>query len=89
MPKTFVLSPQEVEVLFRQDPATDGDGGWQNLLIGLQRKANRTTAAITLDDADLDRIPRYAFDYGKGGWEERLKAVFGRHLGDSLGRSPA
>lgn len=30
------------------------------------------------------RIRMYAFKYGKGGWESRLVAAFGRHLGPKL-----
>ncbi|MEA2955456.1 MAG: hypothetical protein QOJ58_953, partial [Alphaproteobacteria bacterium] len=35
---------------------------------------------LTLSHADLAQIRRYAFHYGKGGWEDRLAAIFGRHL---------
>jgi hypothetical protein len=56
------------------------------LLVGLQEKLNRTSGELALDDDDLDRIPRYAFHYGNGGWESRLLAIFERHLGAGLGR---
>lgn len=82
----LVLTPDEVAVLFRQDPATRDDGGFQGFLVRLQEKTNRATGEITLDDEDLERIPRYAFDYKQGGWEDRLKAIFGRGLGEGLGR---
>ena len=86
MPKSVVLSPHEIAVLDRQDPSTEQDGGWQSLLVGLQQKLNRDTGELVLDDADLERIPRYAFDYGNGGWESRLLNIFERHLGAGLGR---
>ena len=86
MSKLVVLNSQEIKVLDRQDPGTQGDGGWQNLLVGLQQKLNRNTGELVLDDADLERIPRYAFDYGNGGWESRLRDIFERHLGARLGR---
>jgi len=66
-----------------------GSGGWQSLMEGLQRKVNYQTGEITLvtlTASDLERIQRYAFDYGNGGWENRLIAVFRRHLGRNLGR---
>lgn len=81
---TFTLNTEEQEYLFRQDPAARSDGGWQSLLVKLQNQFNPTTMEITLDDRDLERIPRYAFDYGNGGWEGRLSGVFLRHLGPSL-----
>lgn len=63
-----------------------GSGGWQSLLEGLQRKINKSTGEIVLTATDIERIQRYAFDYGNGGWEGRLISVFGRHLGPKLGR---
>ncbi|MBI3490700.1 MAG: hypothetical protein HY047_02740 [Acidobacteria bacterium] len=39
-----------------------------------------------MDDKDLDDIPHYAFDYGQGGFEDRLVKAFGRVLGGRLGR---
>jgi hypothetical protein len=80
------LNPAEVEVLFRQDPRTERRGGYQSFLVRLQRNTDRATGALTLTDSDLEKIPRYAFDYGNGGWEDRFASVFGRHLGPRLGR---
>ncbi len=80
------LNDHEVEMLFRQDPATESDGGFQRLLISFQTKIDRETGALGLSIHDLERIPRYAFDYGQGGWEERLRNIFERHLGPRLGR---
>jgi hypothetical protein len=59
------------------------------LLVNLQRKVNRATNVISLDLRDLERIPRYAFDYGRGGWEDRLSFIFGRAVGPGLGRRRA
>ena len=81
-----VLNADELEALFRQMPETKKDGGWQGLIVGLQEKCNRETGNLQLSDSDLRRIPQYAFDYGNGGWESRLSAMFNRHLGPKLGR---
>lgn len=80
------LSAAEIAILFRQDASTKEDGGFQSLLVSLQEKINRTTGVIDLSESDLERIPRYAFDYGNGGWENRLVGIFGRVLGNRLGR---
>ena len=80
------LNPDEMRVLTKQDPATASDGGWQSFLVRLQRNTNSTTGELNLTDEDIQQIQRYAFDYGKGGWEDRLKELFGRHLGPNLGR---
>jgi hypothetical protein len=81
------LTRVEMEVLFRQDPRTRRDGGFQSFLVRLQRRTDQNTGALTLTDVDLEKIPRYAFDYGNGGWENRLKDIFERSLGSELGRT--
>lgn len=81
-----VLTEAEMAELFMQSTHTENDGGYQGLLVGMQRKVNRTTGQISLSAGELERIPRYAFDYGNGGWESRLVAIFHRTLGPRLGR---
>ncbi|WP_308984963.1 hypothetical protein [Thalassobacterium sedimentorum] len=86
MIKRYKLNESERDLLFIQPIDTGGDGGWQGLLIKLQLQFNTQNMHIELDDNDLERIQRYAFDYGNGGWETRLTGIFGRHLGQELGR---
>jgi hypothetical protein len=80
------LNALEISELDKQDPATASDGGYQSLLVSLQRRVDRASGRLTLTDDDLRRIQTYAFDYGIGGWEDRLVKAFGRTLGSSLGR---
>ncbi|EYD74253.1 hypothetical protein Rumeso_04189 [Rubellimicrobium mesophilum DSM 19309] len=80
---TVKLTPTEMAELMRDN---SGSGGWQSLMNGLQAKLDKRTGELRLSPSDLERIPRYAFDYGNGGWESRLRSVFGRHLGPRLGR---
>ena len=82
----LLLSAPEMAELFIQAPATKGDGGFQSLLVKLQEKCDRTTGTIRLSTDDRRRIKMYAFKYNKGGWENRLIATFGRHLGPNLDR---
>jgi hypothetical protein len=84
--KTVKLNAREIAILMRQDPAKKKDGGWQSLLVRLQTRIDQTTGDITLTARDLERIQRYAFKYGNGGWEDRLTGTFGRTLGPRLGR---
>jgi site-specific DNA-methyltransferase (adenine-specific) len=79
-----ILDPSEISELLKQSPSTASDGGWQSLLVGLQNKLNKTTGQINLTRQDSDRIHAYAFKYRDGGWEGRLKKVFGRVLGPDL-----
>ena len=83
---TVRLSAHERAVLNRQKPSTRANGGWQGLLVSLQEKVSPTDGLITLTLADLERIHRYAFSYRNGGWQGRLRAIFGRTLGPTLGR---
>jgi hypothetical protein len=80
-----VLTAEELNALYRQPATTMQDGGWQRLLVTLQRKTNRSTGELVLDADDRERIARYAFDYKNGGWQRRMKQIFGRTLGPTLG----
>jgi hypothetical protein len=87
MTMQLTLTKSERELLFRQNPMTEGDGGYQKLLVGLQKKLDPASSELLLSVQDLKRIPQYAFDYGNGGWEDRLVKIFGRSLGPKLGRT--
>ena len=54
--RQIVLNGAEIEVLFRQDPGTERDGGYQSLLVRLQGNTVRTTGVLTLTDTDLERF---------------------------------
>lgn len=84
--RTARLNEAEKNILLRQDPASETDGGFQKLLVTLQYLVDEKSGVIELPDVLLERIPRYAFDYGNGGWESRLKSIFSRTLGENLGR---
>ena len=84
--KRVQLNPQELEQLFEQDPASRSAGGFQNFLVKLQEKTNRSTGELELTISDLERIARLAFDYRQGGWQNQLRRIFGRVLGETLGR---
>jgi len=84
--KELQLTKAEMDVLFEQDPSTENDGGWQSLLVKLQRSCDRQTGIIQIKTILLNRIPKYAFDMGHGGWQDKLMRIFGRTLGQSLGR---
>jgi hypothetical protein len=78
------LNPSEVAELDRQAPDTKANGGWQNLLVTLQCLVDRQTGRLVLTSTLVKRIQRYAFNYRKGGWQARLRRVFGRTLGPNL-----
>lgn len=80
----FFLNRCELSILFRQNPLTAHRGGFQWLLVQFQRRTNANSGRIFLVYRDIERINRYAFHYGNGGWENRLTQIFGRILGPGL-----
>lgn len=80
----FQLNTPEILKLFLQPADTAGKGGFQSLLIRLQNQTDAETGVIRLTDDDLHQIRTYAFEYRTGGWENRLRAIFERHLGPRL-----
>ena len=59
-----------------------GAGGFQSFFRGLQNRVNKSTKELTLSPDDLERICRHKAHPEKGGWQGRLKKIFGRHFPD-------
>jgi len=83
------LNQREIGILFKQNPASIGDGGYQQLLVTLQKQLDPNSGKLTLSPQMQEKIARYAFNYGNGGWEDRLMSIFSRTLGKHLGRQDA
>jgi hypothetical protein len=79
------LTSDEMREIFKQDPRTARDGGFQALLVRFQRRLDRASGRLLLTMRDAQRIKSYAFKYGNGSWENRLRRAFGRVLGSDLG----
>jgi len=90
MPNVYVLdlNPSEYATVQIQDPSSRGDGGFQSLMVTLQDITDASSQKMYLPPHLIERIRRYAFDYKNGGWEERIKAIFSRHLGSDLDQIP-
>jgi len=87
--QTVVLQAGEIAELDKTDPSTEFDGAFQTLIVRMQRKIDRKTGEIALNDNDLEKIQRYAFDSRNGDWKNTLMSAFGRTLGQKLGRKPS
>jgi hypothetical protein len=63
------LTPGEVARYTRQ---VRGQGGFQTLL---RRIAKQITpdGLLTVSESDLEKLIRYSFQYGQGGFQERTK----------------
>ena len=87
--RTVFLTKSEIATLLCPDPVSQSEDGWQALQTRLALRVDRATGRLHLDAHDLDDIPRYALDSGNADWEARLRLIFGRSLGLSLGRTPS
>ena len=63
------LSPREVAKYTRP---VRGQGGFQTLLRRISRQIN-PSGVLTISDSDLEKLIRYSFQYGQGGFQERTK----------------
>lgn len=71
---SVTLSEGALSTLLR--PAR-GQGGYQAFFEKLQRQVDRMTRQLSLTPEDQERIQRYIRRYGGGGWQSRLRRIFG------------
>jgi len=64
------LSDEAINKLLRP---ISGSGGWQSLLRRLQQNLRGNELILNIND--IERIVRYANNYGQGGFEDRLLLV--------------
>jgi len=63
------LSPSEVQ---RYQRPVRGRGGFQTLLRRIARNID-SAGVLEITDNDLEKLIRYSFEYGQGGFQERTK----------------
>ena len=68
------LTPAEVR---KYQKPVRGRGGFQALLRRIVR-CMEPTGAVNVSDADLEKLVRYSFKYGQGGFQDRTKPTAGR-----------
>ena len=69
---TFPVTPAMREVLQR---SVRGEGGFQDFLRDIGERAKAPT--LTLSDEEIEKVERYAQDYGQGGFQDRLETLVG------------
>ena len=50
-----------------------GQGGFQTLLHRIQSGINPDTKVLEISEEDLEKLIRYSFDYGDGGFQGRTE----------------
>jgi hypothetical protein len=75
------LTTGEIAELEKTAPADRRKGGFQSYIVELQNRMKGQS--IDLSHNDLVKINRYA-SYTSGGYQTRLKKIFGRTLGKYL-----
>jgi len=79
----ITLLVSEIEELDKTLPEHRRHGGFQSYMVELQDRLNRDSREIDLAHKDLVKINRYA-SYTSGGYQTRLRKIFGRTLGRYL-----
>jgi hypothetical protein len=74
------LSKEEFDALMLQDPTQKDKGGFQRFLVGLQSRVKKRTRTLELSEDDMNHILRYGKQPRKGGWQARIRKIFGRHF---------
>ena len=64
------LTDNEVERFSRP---IRGQGGFQDLLRRIQGGIDHATNVLDVSDADAERLVRYSFEYGAGGFQGRTE----------------
>ena len=68
MPAFRIRDHEHLELLRRRP----GAGGFGSLMRRLQATIDTRTMTVQVPDDDVERLVRYATEYGGGGWEDRL-----------------
>lgn len=74
------LTPTEFAELMAHDSTTADRGGFQRFLAQLQFRVNQQTRELTLYPREIDRIFRHGSQPKKGGFQSRIRKMFGSHF---------
>ncbi len=78
--RKIIFSKEEYNEIMRQDPETRNRGGFQGFLIGLQCRTKKKDRSIELSPSDVDKILKRGSNPKKGGWQSRIRKIFGGHF---------
>ena len=55
-----------------------GQGGFQTLLRKMKKQYSAQHETLFLDKEDIERLYRYAHEYGRGGFQDRIQVLLVR-----------
>lgn len=76
----IIFNKEEFDELMKQDLLSRDRGGFQRFLVNLKLRANRINRKLELTSSDIDKIIKYGSQPAKGGWQSRIRKIFGRHF---------
>lgn len=79
-PRTVILTKTQLAELMKQDPSRAKKGTFQRRLVGWQSRVHKSTRKLTLYAEDIDFILRHGSNKGGGGWQGRIRKIFGAHF---------
>ena len=85
-PMLVKLTVSEIKILIEFTSRSRRRGGFQNLLLHVWYRLDESTGEVELPYLLLERIHRYAFQYGNTHWRKTLRGIFRRTLGANLDR---
>jgi hypothetical protein len=74
------LTVGEIKALKKFRPNDTSKGGFHTLMVQFYYRMDDASGELDLDDLDFNKIDHYA----ARGYRKKLKAIFGRTLGDRL-----
>jgi len=80
---TIFLNEKESAALYQTKSEQRDGGGFQALLVRFQERLDDETGQLELSREELAMIQRH-FNFARGGYQGRLKRIFGRHFPPSL-----
>lgn len=71
----YGIKPEDVQPILEEQV---GQGGFQTLLRKIRGQYSEQKEELCLYQDDIERIYRYAYEYGRGGFQDRIQKVIER-----------
>lgn len=71
----YGIKPEDIKSILKNQA---GRGGFQTLIIKIRSQYSEQREELHLDKADIERLYRYAKEYGEGGFQDRIQVLLER-----------